>query len=216
MREYYIRHIKPLIPKWVFVPYNAYKRKLQVKFRESALAHRYLDGKRGLEIGGSAHNPFGLNTRNVDYTPDDNQYKKMESVNVGSVLPVDILASGDAIPVPDESEDFVISAHVIEHFPDPIKALKEWYRIVKPGGYIFMIVPHKERTFDRDLSRTTLQEIIDRHEGRIQPEPNINDHHSVWITEDMVELIGYLGWNIIETQDIDDKVGNGFTVVMQK
>lgn len=216
MREFYIRHIKPLIPKWVFAPYNAYKRRFRVKFRESALAHRYLDGKKGLEIGGSAHNPFGLDTRNVDYTPDDNQYKKMESANVGAVLSVDILASGDAIPVPDESEDFIVSAHVIEHFPDPIKTLKEWYRIVRPGGYIFMIVPHKERTFDQDLPRTTLQELINRHEGRITAKPNRNDHYSVWITRDMVELIKYLGWNIVETQDIDDKVGNGFTIVIQK
>ncbi len=216
MREIYIRHIKTLIPKWVFTPYNAYKRKFQVKFRESSLAHKYLDGKKGLEIGGSAHNPFGLDTRNVDYTPDDNQYKKMESTNVGSVLPVDILASGDNIPVPDESEDFIVSAHVIEHFPDPIKTLKEWYRIIRPRGYIFMIVPHKERTFDKELPRTTLQELIDRHGGRINTKPNINDHYSVWITEDMVELIEYLGWNIVEVQDIDDKVGNGFTVVVQK
>lgn len=215
-RAIYIKCIKPLIPKWVFAPYNAYKRRFRVKFRESALAHQYLDGKRGLEIGGSSHNPFGLNTRNVDYTPDDNQYKKMESANVGSVLPVDILASGDNIPVPDESEDFIVSAHVIEHFPDPIKTLKEWYRIIRPGGYIFMIVPHKERTFDKELPHTILQELIDRHEGRIEAKPNINDHYSVWITEDMVELIKYLGWNIIEVQDIDDKVGNGFTVVVQK
>ena len=140
----------------------------------------------------------------------------MESANVGSVLPVDILASGDDIPVPDESEDFIVSAHVIEHFPDPIKTLKEWYRIVRPGGYIFMIVPHKERTFDKELPRTTLQELIDRHEGKIEAKPNVNDHSSVWITEDMMELIKYLGWNIVETQDIDDKVGNGFTVVIQK
>ena len=39
-----------------------------MKFKESALAHRLLDGLEGIEIGGSAHNPFGLKTRNVDYS----------------------------------------------------------------------------------------------------------------------------------------------------
>lgn len=39
-----------------------------MKFQESALAHKLLDGLNGIEIGGSAHNSFGLNTRNVDYT----------------------------------------------------------------------------------------------------------------------------------------------------
>jgi hypothetical protein len=36
------------------------------RFRESTLAHRYLDGLKGLEIGGSYHNAFGLDTLNVD------------------------------------------------------------------------------------------------------------------------------------------------------
>ncbi len=42
----------------------------------------------------------------------------------------------------------------------------------------------------------------------------IDDHCSVWITEDFVELIHWLGWNILHVQDTDDKVGNGFTIVI--
>ena len=38
-----------------------------MKFKESALAHKYLDGLKGLEIGASAHNPFGLDTVNDVY-----------------------------------------------------------------------------------------------------------------------------------------------------
>jgi SAM-dependent methyltransferase len=200
----------------VFLAFNDFKERLHIKFPESSLAHKYLDGLKGLEIGGSAHNPFGLDTKNVDYTAEENQYKKLEKKFMGESLPVDIVAPGDDIPLSDESQDFVINAHVIEHFPDPIKALKEWYRLIRPGGYIFMIVPNKEKTFDTNEPRTTLQELIDRYEGKIVSEPNKNDHHSVWTTEDMIELVHYLGWNIVEVQDTDDKVGNGFTVVIQK
>jgi hypothetical protein len=32
----------------------------------------------------------------------------------------------------------------------------------------------------------------------------------------VVELINYLGWRLVAVQDTDDKVGNGFTVVIQK
>lgn len=39
------------------------------KFRESPLAHRLLDGLTGLEIGGAAHNAFGLDVLNVDRFP---------------------------------------------------------------------------------------------------------------------------------------------------
>jgi len=215
-RDFYITTIKKYIPKGVFLFYNDVKQRLHIKFPESRLAHKYLDGLRGLEIGGSAHNPFGLDTKNVDYTIEVNQYKKLEQKFVGQALSVDIIAPGDAVPLPDESQDFVLSAHVIEHFPDPIKALKEWYRLIRKGGYIFMIVPHKERTFDKGRERTKLQELVDCYEGRITRKPNPDDHYSVWITEDMVELVKYLGWSIVEVQNIDDKVGNGFTIVIQK
>jgi len=132
--------------------------------RESALAHRYLDGLRGVEIGGSIHNPFGLNTLNADYTSStDTTFKQAEIEIADKTLPVDIVASADALPLRDKSVDFVVSSHVLEHLPDPIKTLKEWYRVIRPGGYIFMIIPHKERIYDRDLPRIALAELIHRH-----------------------------------------------------
>jgi len=189
-----------------------------LKFPESALAHKLLDGLCGLEIGGSAHNAFGLNTKNVDYTDDMDTMFKLEEVELcGEAMPVDIVANGDNLPVGNETQDFVISSHVFEHFFDPIKTLKEWYRVTKKGGYIFMIVPHMERTFDKVRQRTKLQELIGRHEGRVENDyVNEHTHFSVWITEDVVELINYLGWEIVAVQDFDDKVGNGFTVVIKK
>ncbi len=185
-----------------------------MKFRESALAHQLLDGLEGIEIGGSAHNSWGLNTHNVDQTKDLTVFKREEIRICGEALPVDIAAPGDELPLEDSSVDFVLNSHVMEHFPDPIKALKEWHRVVRPGGYIYVIAPHKERTFDKQRERTTLDELIERHETGICPNPN-GAHCSVWITEDFVELINWLGWPIVTVQDTDDKVGNGFAVVIR-
>jgi predicted SAM-dependent methyltransferase len=189
-------------------------------FPESKLAHKYLDDLSGLEIGGSIHNPFGLNTKNVDYSNSDKTtFKKEEYDMQGKFLPVDIVAFGDNIPVPDESYDFILSSHVLEHFPDPIKALKEWHRIIKKDGYIFMIIPHKERTFDKDKKRTTLGELLKRHDNsKYDREPSMSGHYSHWITEDIVELIRNieLEWQVIDFQDADDKVGNGFAIVIKK
>ena len=114
-------------------------RHFPMKFKESALAHKLLDGLEGIEIGGSAHNSFGLKTRNVDYRDGMTIYKEEEIRQCGQVLPVDILAPGDELPLADNSVDFVLSSHVIEHFPDPIKALKEWRRVVRPGGDILFV-----------------------------------------------------------------------------
>jgi acetyltransferase-like isoleucine patch superfamily enzyme/SAM-dependent methyltransferase len=185
-----------------------------MKFKESALAHRLLDGLEGLEIGGSAHNAFGLKTRNVDFCGDLTVFKQEEIKVCGEALPVDIVAPGDDLPLEDSSVDFVISSHVIEHFPDPIKALKEWHRVVRPGGYLYIIAPHKERTFDRDRPRTTLAELIERHKTGICPDPDVA-HCSIWITQDFVELVRWLGWPLVEVQDTDDKVGNGFAVAIR-
>jgi glycosyltransferase involved in cell wall biosynthesis/SAM-dependent methyltransferase len=186
-----------------------------MKFKESFLAHRLLDGLEGIEVGGSAHNPFGLKTRNVDFTASlDTEFKQQEIKLCGEAMPVDIVAPGDKLPVEDNSVDFIVSSHAIEHFPDPIKTLKEWYRVVRPGGFLYIVAPHKERTFDRDRERTPLAELIKRHETGVGPDPDAG-HCSVWITEDFVELVKYLGWSIVAVQDVDDKVGNGFAVAIR-
>uniref|UniRef100_A0A915EAN1 Methyltransferase type 11 domain-containing protein n=1 Tax=Ditylenchus dipsaci TaxID=166011 RepID=A0A915EAN1_9BILA len=143
--------------------------------------------------------------------------KQNQIANTGTYKKVDIIASGDKLPFATNSQDFVLSSHVIEHFYDPVKTIKEWLRVVKPGGYVFIVVPHKERTFDRERNRTTLAELIHRHEhptvGAVYEHSN---HYSVWITQDFVELCKHYKWKVVATQDVDDKLGIGFTVVLQK
>lgn len=42
------------------------------------------------------------------------------------------------------SVDFVFSSHVLEHIRDHVSALKEWWRVIKPGGHLCLYLPHKE------------------------------------------------------------------------
>jgi ubiquinone/menaquinone biosynthesis C-methylase UbiE len=192
-------------------------------FKESRLAHKYCRGN-GLEIGGSAHNPFGLNTLNVDFTDSmDTSFKKDEVNLCGKALQVNVVASGDCIPLPDGSQNFIVSSHVFEHFTNPIKALLEWDRLLKSGGVIFMIIPHKERTFDKDKVRTPLHHVIAdffTDNTKTNGDPNWHEHY--WITEDIVELVEwminvlYMKWELLYVADVDDKVGNGFTIVIRK
>lgn len=62
--------------------------------------------------------------------------------------------------VESEKYGMVISSHVIEHIANPIKALNEWKRIVRINGYLVLIVPHKDGTYDRNRPITTLRHII--------------------------------------------------------
>jgi len=50
---------------------------------------------------------------------------------------------GKTLPFRDESQDYVFSSHVLEHIPDHRWNLRDWYRVVKPGGHIVIIVPHQ-------------------------------------------------------------------------
>ena len=46
--------------------------------------------------------------------------------------------------VPDAFCDFVYSSHCLEHISNPYLALKNWWRILKPGGVLIIYVPHRD------------------------------------------------------------------------
>lgn len=229
------------------------------RFKPSPLATKYLESLHGIEIGASTQNSFYLKRSiNVDFSDEQGGLWQDENCQPATV---NIVAFGDDLPFKDNTLDYVLSSHVVEHFFDPVKALREWRRVIKPGGYIFVIAPHKDRTFDQFREVTPLAELLDRSTGGItisdyaqaidlpkveqsgkakfgpdyeippqvlvrrgaQPEEGwaryeADDHHhwSVWRTNDFVELVQALRFDIVEIQDTDDKVGNGFTVVIRK
>lgn len=199
-----------------------FKKILRILFKiekeKSELTEKYLKNLRGLEIGASSYRDFGLNTLNVDICDHSNSesvYHKAQIRMKGYTTKVDIIASGDDLPFKDNVLDFVFSSHVLEHFFDPIKALKEWHRVIKHEGYICMIIPDKRKTFDKKRPRTTLNELIKRHNGEIT-NPQTDKHHSVWVLEDILELCSYLNYNVIEYMETDTKVHDGFCVVVKK
>lgn len=130
--------------------------------REDALAHALLDGRRGLEIGAAAHNPFGLATRNVAVPGDWEFYAESQGDMGVEAARVHIWATADNIPVRGRSQDFVISSHVVEHLPDLVGAFIEWNRVVRDGGTVYMIVPLKGALAD-DAPRplTSLEHFVD-------------------------------------------------------
>jgi SAM-dependent methyltransferase len=178
---------------------------------EYALAHEWLDGLTGIEIGGSAHNRFGVDAINVDrFGAMDTVYKDEERAKARRALPVDVVAPGDELPFADDSYDFVLASHVIEHFPDPIRALREWDRVAR--RYVFLVVPHRDRTFDAGRELTPVDELLARHAAGFTSEED--RHWSVWTCESFVALCERIGLRVVATEDPDRKIGNGFAVVI--
>jgi ubiquinone/menaquinone biosynthesis C-methylase UbiE len=189
--------------------------------RES-IAAMYLRGQ-GIEIGACAA-PLkvlpGCVVKYVDRLPLE-ELKKHHPDNQNYV-PVDIVDDGEALSeVPDSSQDFVIASHVIEHCEDPIKAVGNWIRVLKPGGVLYMIVPDKRYIFDKNRSITPLWHVrLDRligprwhrlthylewvrvidgkrglevwkHARRTQKD-GISIHFHVWTQAEIMKLLGYL------------------------
>jgi len=59
---------------------------------------------------------------------------------------IDIISDIINIPVEDESFDYILCSEVFEHIPDPVKALKEFDRILKKNGEIIITVPFSSKT----------------------------------------------------------------------
>jgi SAM-dependent methyltransferase len=188
--------------------------------QESRLAHTFLDGLEGIEIGASAYNPFGLKTLNVgliDEIYEDEQFKR-----AGYICPIDIVAPADNIPLATECMDFVLASHVLEHCKDFIGTVLEWFRVIKKGGFLYIIFPRSDASAAD--SKKPLSEWRDIFNTYRENEHDINHYelHAHFHVLDGDKLKGIMTKifgdrvELISEQPIDDKVGNGFTLVYKK
>lgn len=119
--------------------------------KKDALIDKYCRGN-GLEIGGADNCVDGIDTLKVDNKPD--YFHKQYTTDY-------ILDATDLHVFEDNKFDFAVTIHVLEHLTNPIKALLEWNRLVKDGGYIVTAIPKKEKTFDRYREKTALIHLLD-------------------------------------------------------
>jgi ubiquinone/menaquinone biosynthesis C-methylase UbiE len=73
----------------------------------------------------------------------------------------------DISHVKDEHYDFVFSSHSLEHIANPLKAISEWLRIVKSGGYIIIVVPEKSKCFDHKRKYSEFSTLLSQFEKNV-------------------------------------------------
>src|SRR5689334_21126181 len=125
------------------------------------LAQEFCQG-RGIEIGAASYSDFGVDAWNLDLTPKPlPAYRDEQLRHAGRIAPIHVVGLGETLPIRLNSQDFLLASHVLEHSPNPIGTLIEWDRVIRPGGVLFLIVPHKERTADRVRPRTSLAHVVE-------------------------------------------------------
>ena len=65
----------------------------------------------------------------------------------------DVKADICALPFEDNTFDIILCNHVLEHIPEDQKAMKELFRVMKPGGWGVFQVPqdlNREKTYEDD------------------------------------------------------------------
>jgi len=79
-----------------------------------------------------------------------------------------VVADGTTLPFPTGTLDYAICSEVLEHVWDDQAAIHELARIVRPGGRVFVTVPHRQRYFAADdeyvghLRRYEIREMRDK------------------------------------------------------
>lgn len=71
-----------------------------------------------------------------------------------------IAEGSDLGVVGSESYDFVLSSHMLEHSANPLRALKEWRRVLRADGGLVLILPHKDGTFDHRRPVTAMEHLV--------------------------------------------------------
>lgn len=78
-----------------------------------------------------------------------------------------------------KSYDFLLSSHSLEHIANPIKALKRWHTLLKSHGYLILILPDKNNTFDSERPYTSFEHLLKDYEH------DTNEHDTTHFAEIM-------------------------------
>jgi 2-polyprenyl-3-methyl-5-hydroxy-6-metoxy-1,4-benzoquinol methylase len=64
-------------------------------------------------------------------------------------VPIEKANGDDANGLPEGEFDYVFSSHCLEHLDDPVSTLEHWRSRLRPGGVLFLYLPHAEMIYWR-------------------------------------------------------------------
>ena len=141
-------------------------RRFAMKAGRNTIVSTFISGE-GIEIG-ALHNPLpvpvGAKVRYVDRMDKQSLYEQYPELRQHNLVDVDFVDNGETLlTFTENSQDFIIANHFLEHCEDPIATLKAFFRVLRTGGIVFMALPDKRFSFDKNRQRTSLDHLIRDH-----------------------------------------------------
>ena len=141
----------------------------------------YLRGS-GIEIGAlnkPATIPKHASIAYVDRSTTKELREIYPELHTVDFVEPDIIDDAETLQnIADNTHDFVVSSHVLEHLEDPIRAINNHMRVLKPGGIVYLALPERTRTSDMHREPTSIEHLVkDHHEG---PSGSRNKHYCEW------------------------------------
>jgi SAM-dependent methyltransferase len=143
----------------------------------------------------------------LDFSPSRCLYRKLKKMKTINYKSTDL--SGDFIAdhhfditnleITDNSLDLVICYHILEHVNDDIQAIKELFRVMKPGGKALIQTPFKDGNIYEDYSIVSDEERL-KHFGQ-------EDHVRIYSVSGLGKRLGNCGFlvKIIEDSSTENK-----------
>jgi SAM-dependent methyltransferase len=128
----------------------------------------------GLEIGAlhePASIPPGARVQYFDAVSEAQAAELYPEIPRERLVRVDFVAdldNGGLGQFKDGAFDFVIINHVLEHVANPVKAVREVFRICRSGGIVVISIPDKDYTFDRGRELTTWEHLWSDYVGDVR------------------------------------------------
>jgi SAM-dependent methyltransferase len=162
---------------------RGYSYRLQYPVSDFRLYLQCVSGKSGLEIGGPSavfreKNALPLydslgSLDNCDFSSTTVWANHRTEFVYSPVRPPGssfFCDGSNLVPIGDRSYDFILSAHNLEHFANPVKALSEWKRVLRPGGTLVLVLPNYRKTFDHRRTPTPVAAMLADFEQNVGEE----------------------------------------------
>lgn len=148
---------------------------------KSAFTEAYLSGN-GIEIGALEYPIKVPKTAKVTYVDRFSteelrrQYPELKNYKLAKV---DVIDDAETLRTfGQETLDFVIASHVLEHLENPILAMVNFNRVLRPNGILFICLPDKRDTFDKNRQLTPFSHIVEDYKSG--PESSRDEHLRDW------------------------------------